>query len=126
MSMGPSHYLLNAVIVWILNAFAIMLTANLLPGMAIDGFITAMLAALVLAIAHTLLFPLLVLLTLPITILSFGLFLLVLYGAMLKITASMIDGFQVDGWLPAIFGAIILSLVQTLFRSAVKNMGLPR
>ncbi|MFW7378727.1 MAG: phage holin family protein [Oligoflexus sp.] len=126
MEKPADHYLLNAFIIWMLNSAAIMVTANLMPGIVVDNFVSAILAALVLAIAHGVLFPILVVLTLPITILTLGLFLLILNGAMLKITAAFIDGFAVQGWWSAVIGAIILTIIQSLFRWVMKGFGLSR
>ena len=108
-------YLLQALITWLLNAAALMVTSGLIPGMMVQGFGTAMVASLVIAIANTLLLPLLTILTLPITVLTLGFFWFVLNGAMLKLAAALIPGFRV-GWLGAIFGSLVLSLIQYFFR----------
>lgn len=115
-------YLIQALVTWLLNASALMVTSHLIPGMRVQGFSTALVAALVLAVVNTLVLPLLTLLTLPITLLTLGVFWLILNGAMLKLTAALIPGFTVQGWFPAIVGAILLTIVQALFRFVFKGM----
>ena len=108
--------LLHSLIFWVLNAAALMLTSNLIKGMYISGFTAALMASLVLAAANYFLLPLLTILTLPLTVITLGLFWFFLYGAMLKIAAAVIPGFAIQGWLPAIVGALILTAIQWLFR----------
>lgn len=108
--------LIYSLILWFINGAALWVTARTIKGIHISGFGTALLAALVLATANHFLLPLLTILTLPITVLTLGVFWLVLYGGMLKLAAAIIPGFAVDGWLPAIIGAIFLAIVQGVFR----------
>ena len=115
-------YLLQALVTWLLNASALMVTSHLIPGMRIQGFSTALVAALVLAVVNTLVLPLLTLLTFPLTLLTLGVFWLFLNGAMLKLTASIIQGFAVNGWLAAVVGAIVLTLIQAIFRMVFRGM----
>ncbi len=96
---------------WVISALALMITAYLMPGFEIKGFVSALIAALVIGIANAVVYPLLVFLTLPITILTLGLFLLVVNGIFLKICAAFVPGFEIDGIFPAIFGSVILSFV---------------
>jgi putative membrane protein len=105
-----------SLLLWFINGAALWVTAQTIKGIHINGFLTAMLAALVLAAANHILLPILTILTLPITVLTLGIFWLVLYGGMLKLSAAIIPGFAVDGWLPAIIGAIFLAVVQGVFR----------
>lgn len=84
--------------------------AKLVPGMEIDGIGHALLAGLVLGIINALIRPLLVFLTLPITILTLGLFLLVINALLLKLAAALVPGFRVRGFGAAFLGALLLSV----------------
>ncbi len=112
-------YLIQGLVTWLINAAALIVTSRLIPGMIIDGFGTALVAALLLALVNALLLPLLTVLTLPLTMVTLGIFWLVLNGAMLKLTAALVSGFRVS-WLGAIVGAIMLTLVQAFFRWAFR------
>ncbi|MGM0419759.1 MAG: phage holin family protein [Bacillota bacterium] len=105
----------------IINMFALILTAFIIPGIYISGVMAGLLAALVLGLVNILVRPILTILTLPLTILTFGLFLLVINGLSLMITAYFVPGFQVEGLLSAVFGAIILSLVSGMLRKSSPN-----
>lgn len=99
-------------LVWVASAFSLWATAELVPGIGIEGFFpNAFFAALVLGLLNAVLRPLLVLLTLPVSVLTLGLFLLVINAGMLGLAAWFLDGFTVDGFGSAVFGAIVLSLV---------------
>ncbi|MCX6128752.1 MAG: phage holin family protein [Proteobacteria bacterium] len=117
-SINPN--LIQGLVTWILNAIALMFTANIIRGIHISGFFVALMAALVLSAANTILLPILTVLTLPLTVVTLGIFWFFLYGAMLKLSAALIPGFSIDGWLPAIFGALLLALVQGIFHFAFK------
>jgi len=96
---------------WLASAGAIYAAAYLVPGISLQGFGTALLVALVLGLINAVLKPLLVLISFPFIILSLGLLLLVINAAMLKLAAGLLEGFAIDGWIPAIFGSIIITLV---------------
>ena len=95
----------------ILTAALLLLVANLVAGIEVDGWGPAVLGALVLGLANALVRPLMVLLTLPLTALTFGLFLLVITGLMLQMTAALTPGLRVNGCGSAILGSIVLSLL---------------
>lgn len=103
------------IVVWILNAVALLAVAFLLPGITVASFWSAMGAALILGMLNTLVKPILILLTLPITIVTLGLFLLVLNALVFWWAGSMFKGFQVDGFWWAVAGAILYSLISALF-----------
>ncbi|MCR9099386.1 MAG: phage holin family protein [bacterium] len=94
----------------LINGFLVYLCAEILSGVSIDGYLTAVLVALLLGIVNFFVKPVLTLLTLPITILTLGLFLLVINGAMVLLVDWMLDGFYVDGWIWAIFFAIVMAI----------------
>ncbi len=101
---------------WLLASLTIMITAYLVPGIHVDGFIAALIAAIVIGIVNTLVWPILTVITLPLTIITFGLFLFVVNGLALKIAAALSPGFTIDGFMPAVFGSIILTILGWLVR----------
>lgn len=113
--------MIHSLIIWLLNAAALMVTSHVIKGMQVNGFVSALLAALVLAVANHFLLPVLTILTLPLTVVTLGIFWFILYGAMLKISAAVIPGFTINGWLPAIIGAIVLTIIQWVFRAAFET-----
>ncbi len=96
---------------WLLNALAILTAAYILPGIHVDTFVTALVLAVVLGIANVVIKPILVLLTLPITILTFGLFTLVINALLILGATYVVPGFTVDGFLWALLFSIVLSLI---------------
>jgi putative membrane protein len=107
---------MTLIIHWILSALSLLLVANLVPGFQVRGFATALIAALVIGFVNATLGFVLKILTLPLTIISFGFFLLIINAAMLKLAAALVPGFAVHGFLPAVIGAIILSLISFVLR----------
>ncbi len=95
---------------WMLLAAALLLVAHLYPGVQVKGFVTALIAAFVLGLFNTILRPVLVLLTLPVTLLTLGLFLFVINALLFWATASVLDGFTVAGFSAALIGSLIYSL----------------
>ena len=98
-------------LVWLINAIALMAVAYLLPGIAVSSFVVALVAALVLGLVNAVIRPLLILLTLPVTLLTLGLFIFVINGLLFWFVGSFIAGFTVNGFWPGVFGAIGYSIV---------------
>ncbi|AOB33059.1 hypothetical protein AKI39_23360 [Bordetella sp. H567] len=105
---------MTLILVWILNAVALLVVAYLLPGIAVASFGSALIAALVLGLLNMLVKPVLVLLTLPITIVTLGLFLIVLNALLFWFAGSILKGFQVNGFWWAVIGAILYSIISGL------------
>ncbi|HZH56928.1 phage holin family protein [Yanghanlia caeni] len=105
---------MTLLLVWILNAVALLIVAYLLPGITVASFGAALIAALVLGLLNTLVKPVLILLTLPITVVTLGLFLLVLNALVFWFAGSILKGFQVAGFWWALIGAIVYSLISGL------------
>lgn len=101
----------------IISTIAVLVTDLLLPGIHADDFVTGLLIAVVLALLNTLLRPLLIILTLPITILTLGLFLLAINAAMVLLADKLIDGFTVDSFWWALGFSLVLSIVQGLLNA---------
>jgi putative membrane protein len=95
----------------LITAVAAYVAAYILPGVSISDVKTTIIVALVLALLNTFIRPILVLLTIPITILTLGLFLLIINALMVKWAASLVDGFHVDGWWSALLFSLIVSVV---------------
>ncbi|CAM4395240.1 phage holin family protein [Bordetella tumbae] len=105
---------MTLILVWLLNAVALLIVAYLLPGITVASFGSALVAALVLGLLNMLVKPVLVLLTLPITIVTLGLFLLVLNALLFWLAGSILRGFQVNGFWWAVGGAILYSIISGL------------
>jgi putative membrane protein len=104
---------------WLISAFSLLIVAYLIQGFRVRNFVAALFAALVIGAVNAVLWPLLIFLTLPINILTLGLFTFVVNGMVLKIAAALMPGFEIKGWIPAIFGSIVLSVVGGLLRWVV-------
>jgi len=110
---------------WLLLAAALLLVAHLYPGVTVASFGSALIAALVLGLFNTLVRPLLVLLTLPVTLLTLGLFLFVINALMFWAAASVLDGFNVAGFGAALIGSLIYSLCGMVIDVAVERVFSP-
>ena len=102
---------MTLILVWILNAVALLAVAYLLPGIVVASFGSALWAALILGLVNMLVKPVLILLTLPITIVTLGLFLFVINALLFWFVGSVLTGFKVNGFWWAVIGAIIYSLI---------------
>ncbi|RFC30800.1 MAG: putative membrane protein [Candidatus Nitrotoga sp. MKT] len=100
---------MRLILIWIFNAIALLAVAYLLPGIRVDGFISALIAALILGLINTLLRPFLILLTLPVTVLSLGLFILVINGLLFWFAGSVLKGFEVNSFGAGVIGALLYS-----------------
>lgn len=98
---------------WLLSAVALMIVAYVVPGFQVSGFVAALIAAAVIGLVNATLGSLLKVVTFPLTILTLGLFLIVVNAAMLKVAAFFVPGFQVRTWTAAFIGAILLSIVSS-------------
>jgi len=112
---------MNLIIRLLLNALAVFALANLLTGVYVDGYLGAIIVAVVLSILNLLVKPILVILTLPVTIITLGLFLLVINALIILLADKLIDGFSVSGFWWAILFSILLSILQSLLQSFLKD-----
>ena len=104
---------------WLLSALSLMIVAHIVPGFEVRSFGSALLAAIVIGLVNATIGIVLKILTFPLTILTFGLFLLVINALMLQLASGILDGFHVNGFWPAFFGAIILAIVNAVLRSLI-------
>jgi putative membrane protein len=102
---------MRLLLVWLINAAALFVVPYLIPSIRVQDFTTALIAALVLALVNTLIRPVLVLLTLPVTVLTLGLFILVINGLLFWVVANFIKGFQVAGFWSAVGGALVYTII---------------
>jgi putative membrane protein len=112
---------MTLLLVWILNAVALLVVAYILPGIVVASFWSAMWAALVLGLINMLVKPLFVILTLPITIVTVGLFLFVINALMFWLAGSILKGFQVNGFWWAVGGALLYSLISGFLTNLINK-----
>ena len=113
---------MKIVIRWLLLAAALLLVAHLYPGVQVASFTSALIAALVLGLLNALLRPILVLLTLPVTVLTLGLFLFVINALMFYFAASLLSGFNVTGFVAALVGSLLYSLCGLVIDAAMERL----
>lgn len=106
---------MRILLVWILNAIALWLVTLLMSGVRVDDELSALIAAIVLGLVNALIKPILVILTLPVTVVTLGLFLLVLNGLLFWGVASVLPGFHVDGFWWGVGGALLYSVLTWAF-----------
>jgi len=110
---------MKLLIVWIINALSLLALPYLFDSIHVDSFYTAMIVAVVLGLVNAFIRPLVILLTLPATILTLGLFIFVINGLMFWFVGTFIKGFTVGGFWPALFGAIAYSVISWLCSAIV-------
>ena len=103
--------MMKLLLVWLINAAALFALPYIFDSIKIESFYTALIVALILSVLNTLIRPILFVLTLPITIITLGLFIFVLNGLLLWFVASFVKGFTIAGFWPAVFGAIVYSFI---------------
>ena len=114
---------MRILLVWLINALALIAVAYLMPSITVSSFWTALVAALILGLVNAFIRPVLVLLTLPVTVITLGLFILVINGLLFWFVGSFIDGFVVQGFWAGFFGAILFSIVSWALSALVLKAG---
>lgn len=117
---------MKTIVKWLLSAAALIAVAYLYGGVQIQSYSAALIAALVIGLFNMILRPVLVVLTLPVTIISLGLFLFVINALMFWAAAGMLDGFHVNGFGAALLGSLIYSAFGVLIDSAVERLFLQK
>ncbi|RIA10808.1 putative membrane protein [Flavobacteriaceae bacterium MAR_2010_72] len=112
---------MNLILRILLTAVAVVILAKLLPGVIVDGFLSAVIVAIVLGLLNAILKPILIILTLPITIVTLGLFLLVINACIILMADKFIDGFGVSSFWTALLFSILLSILQSILYSILKD-----
>jgi len=106
---------------WIVLTSSILLVSYLLKGIAIDHFLSAFFAAAVLGILNGIVRPVLILLTLPINLLTFGIFTFIINAALLMLVSAIVPGFDIDGFWTAVAGSILISIVNALLNWLLRD-----
>lgn len=106
-----------------LNALALLIVSTVIPGIEVRGVLPALSAAFFLGVINAVVRPVIVILTLPLTIMTLGLFIPLINAALLKLVSLMIQGFEVHGFWSAVFGAILLSLVSGFLNCFINDRG---
>jgi len=102
---------MRLILTWLINAVALIVLPFIMKSITVDDFLTALIVALILGLINTLIRPILVLLTLPVTILTLGLFIFIINGLLFWAVGSFVPGFHVAGFWSGVFGAIIYSII---------------
>lgn len=111
-------------LIWILNALALIAVANFVPGIHVDGFTAALIAAFFLGLVNTLIRPIFLILTLPVTLITLGLFIFVINGMLFWLTGSVLKGFIVDSFWHGVLGVVLYSIFSwALSAAAMQIMG---
>ena len=113
--------MLKLLAAWTINAVALLALPYVVPSIAVASFGTALLVALVLGLINTLLRPLLILLTLPVTLLTLGLFIFVINALLFQLAGNLVEGFAVGGFWSAMVGSIVYSLISWLLSSLLSR-----
>jgi putative membrane protein len=111
---------MRLVVTWLVNALALLALPYLFTSIHVDTFVTALIAALVLGLINTLIRPILVLLTLPVTLLTLGLFIFIINGLLFWLVGSFVKGFTVDGFWAGFFGAIVYSVISWALSALIR------
>jgi putative membrane protein len=113
---------MKLILTWLLAACALLLVAYLYPGVQVQNFTAALIAAAVIGLFNAVLRPILVILTLPVTIVTLGLFLFVINALLFWAAASVLSGFQVSGFVAALVGSLIYSVLMLLVNTATRSV----
>ncbi|MGO8774124.1 MAG: phage holin family protein [Terracidiphilus sp.] len=106
---------------WILSALALLVVSHLVPGFHVNGLLPALIAAVVIGLLNATVGLFLKIVTFPLSILTLGIFLLVINGVMILLASAVVPGFHVVGFGPAFWGALVLALLGMLIRAVVKD-----
>jgi putative membrane protein len=106
---------------WVLSALALLLVSHLVPGFHVNGLLPALIAAVVIGLLNATVGLFLKIVTFPLSILTLGIFLLVINGVMILLASAVVPGFHVYGFGPAFWGALVLALLGMLIRAVIKD-----
>lgn len=113
---------MKLLIIWALNALALVAVANFVPGIHIDGYLAALIAAFALGFVNMLIRPVLLVLTLPITLVTLGLFIFAINGFLFWFVGSVLKGFVVDSFWHGVMGAVLYSIFSWALSSAANQL----
>lgn len=112
---------MKTIIRLLINAIAVLVISQILSGVHVDNYVTAIIVAIVLALLNLFVKPILVLFTLPATILTLGLFLLIINGLIIYLAGEFVSGFSLDGFWWAVLFSLLLSILQSILQSVLKE-----
>jgi putative membrane protein len=107
---------------WLLSAMALLAVAHFYPGVVITSFVSALIAAFVIGLLNTIVRPILVILTLPVTLITLGLFLFVINALMFYMASGLLDGFEVKGFTAALIGSLLYSVAGIVVEAALERI----
>lgn len=114
---------MRIVLVWLVNTLALIAVAYLMPSITVSSITAALVAALILGLVNAIIRPVLIMFTLPVTIVTLGLFIFVINGLLFWLVGSFVEGFRVQGFWAGFFGAILFSVVSWILSAAVLKGG---
>ncbi len=117
---------MKLIIKWVISALTLFAIGNLISGISISGAYAALVAAAILALINAIIGPIIKFLTLPLTILTLGLFTFVVNALLFWFGSTIVKGFQVDGFIPALLASLIMTIVSTITNSLLKKEKMPR
>ncbi|SPF40007.1 conserved membrane hypothetical protein [Candidatus Sulfopaludibacter sp. SbA4] len=117
-----SFMLMHLIVGWLVSALALWIVAQIIPGIMVRDFVSALVATAVLALVDVTVGPFLRLIAFPLTILTLGLFLLVINALLLKLASLFTPGFKVHGFLPAVLGSLVLTILSSFLRWLVFHL----
>lgn len=112
---------MNLILRILLSAIAVIILAYILPGVGVDSYVTAIIVAIVLGLLNFIVKPVLIILTLPVTILTLGLFLLIINAIIILLASNIVSGFHIDNVWWALLFSLLLSFLQSIFFSFLKD-----
>lgn len=112
---------MNLLVKLLITGLAVLISAYLLPGVSVDGMVSAIIVAAVLMLINAIIKPIMIILTLPVTVITLGLFLLVINAVCILLASRIVPGFQVDGFWWALLFSIILSIINSVFEGQAKK-----
>jgi putative membrane protein len=115
----PKQKMAHLIVSWFVGALALWLVARIVPGIEVRGFGTALIATAVIAVVNGTIGFVLRIVTFPLTLITLGLFLLVLNALLLKLASALVPGFSVRGFLNALIGSVVLTVLNAIFRHLV-------
>jgi putative membrane protein len=112
---------MRLLLIWLLSAIALLVVSHLVPGFHVNGLLPALIAAVVIGLLNATIGLFLKVITIPFSIVTLGIFLLVINGIMILLASAVVPGFHVNGFGPAFWGAVVLALLGMLIRAIVKD-----
>ncbi|MGA2338974.1 MAG: phage holin family protein [Terracidiphilus sp.] len=112
---------MRLLLIWLLSAIALLVVSHLVPGFHVNGLLPALIAAVVIGLLNATIGLFLKIITIPFSIVTLGIFLLVINGIMILLASAVVPGFHVNGFGPAFWGAVVLALLGMLIRAIVKD-----